>query len=137
MKKYIPIIKKCLKMIALVIAAIWLVGYVGSCFTEWELLNPIKWVIDLPTDSTGTRSGYLASIVGIVVVVGFYTWLYYEAHPDTDDEKPASTPPPANYHREYLAEGRIVQQPQLDAVDIAVGVASGIVVGGIIDDIFD
>ena len=147
MNKYIQWIKVSFKASAILMLSAWVIGYFGGCFYEWELLNSIQWVIDLPTTNQGERGAYLIAIGcvtggSLIYVLAFYcdfdlsklsakkpikeSYTGYVPTKHMTTTYQASTPPPGSRPKESL-----------DAVDIAMGVAGGIVVGDIISDIFD
>ena len=44
---------------------IWIVWYSVWVFSIWEFFNPFRWIIDMPTYSSGDR------------FIGLFFWLFY------------------------------------------------------------
>ena len=55
--------KQLLRNHLLTTLTIYTVGYLSGSFSCWELINPIKWIIDLPTYENVDRAIILFAIV--------------------------------------------------------------------------
>ena len=110
MKEFIIIYFK----VALVtILSIWVIGYLGSCFVDWSMLNPIKWVIELPDVSNKERLEYLSALMFMALALIMPTSIIYD---DSESEALKYTP------RYSGSSSALSTREQIDAVDIALGV---------------
>ena len=133
--KHLPMIKECSKTTAIVIIAIWIAGYLGLCFVEWEMFNPIQWVVDLPIATNQERGSYIGLIGSIAACSSIFTAMRLDLDSDHDlPNVPINRPTSLHYTAQEST-----QQSSLSpsAMDIGLGVAGGIVVGSIIGDILD
>lgn len=130
MTKYIQIIKRSLQVTIVAILAIWVTGYFVVCFTEWYMLNPIQWVIDLPEASQRDRGAYLGCLSTLMLLSFIAAFIEDDISGGATSNITTSSPP------SYIPEAQR-SESSLDAVDIALGVAGGVVIGGIIGDILD
>lgn len=127
-----------LKVYAAALFAVWVVWYLGKCYVEWEVLNPLAYLIELPDVDAATRSLWAAVLFCTLAFTAIAVACVRDiiaTQRDTEHVPDGVYVTGCKPHPETVRLAQEKTGP--GAFEIGVGVASGVVVGNLISDIWD